>query len=85
MHGHWSRTCRTPRHIVDLHCQLHGQVNDLKKHKKHEANCVDCHTLGEHDAKKAEDDNLGGSGKDLEDPELDDDLMEEDDLEGDTH
>ncbi|CAN6333587.1 unnamed protein product [Urochloa humidicola] len=38
MKGHWSRICRTPKHIVNLYQELNGQLK--KRKSEHEANFV---------------------------------------------
>jgi hypothetical protein len=78
MRGHWSRICRTPKHIVDLYQELHGQKK--KKQAQHEAHFVDSEKL---EALKTPEDNkkdLEESNKDSGDVDLDDDLMDEDNL-----
>jgi hypothetical protein len=79
MRGHWSRICRTPKHIVDLYQELHGQKKK-KKQAQHEAHFVDSEKL---EALKTPEDNkkdLEESNKDSGDVDLDDDLMDEDNL-----
>ena len=81
MRGHWSRICRTPKHIVDLYQELHGQKK--KKQAQHEAHFVDSEKLEIERAMKTTEDNnkdMGESSKNPRDIDLDDDLMDEDDL-----
>ena len=82
MRGHWSRICRTPKHIVDLYQELHGQKKK-KKQAQHEAHFVDSEKLEIERAMKTTEDNnkdMGESSKNPRDIDLDDDLMDEDDL-----
>jgi gag-polypeptide of LTR copia-type len=39
MRGHWSKICRTPKHLVEMYRQLKGQLQEKEK-KEHEAHFV---------------------------------------------
>ncbi|KAG2587691.1 hypothetical protein PVAP13_5NG164081 [Panicum virgatum] len=81
MRGHLSRICRTPKHIMDLYQELHGQKK--KKQAQHEAHFVDSEKLEIERAMKTTEDNnkdMGESSKNPGDIDLDDDLMDEDGL-----
>ena len=83
MNGHWSKICRTPKHVVDMYQELR------KKLAEHEANCVEAPQAKE-DITKI---NSGILDKAHEEPsktsdiKFDEDLMAEDeeDLHGDSH
>ena len=74
MKGHWSKICRTPKHIVDMYRELR------KKQKEFEAYYVEGKkSTTEEDIMKM--DSKGkckGSSKTNEDLAWDDDLMDED-------
>lgn len=96
MKGHWSRICRTPKHIVDLYQELHG-----KKKAKHEANFVESKRLEKGECSKnadkepavpkplPEEKEAAPSGKnfgamDIDDNDEDDFGEEYEDMHGDT-
>lgn len=70
MHGHWSKICRTPKHLVDMYQSL------KKKLAEHEVNYVE--------GKKPTTEAHTEPSKNDDDLELDDDLIDEDDVHGDS-
>ena len=70
--GHWSRKCRTPRHLVDLYQQS-------KKGKgQHES-----HFTTEPEAQKHDDMNVDTNGEDVQMDENEDSLLDDFDIFGD--
>jgi hypothetical protein len=68
--GHWSRSCRTPKHLADLYQQNKGKGKD-----QHES-----HFTIEPEAQPEKCDNvsIGTSGGDVQMDDSDDDLLRSD-------
>lgn len=75
--GHWSRTCRTPKHLVDLY-----QASKNKSKGQHESHFT---TVPEAQLEKRDDEVIDakGKGEDVKMDDNDDDLLDDYDIFGD--